>query len=154
MVDVSPKQLTLCFLLRTDEVLLAMKKRGVGAGKWNGSGGKVEAGETIRQAAIRETQEELGVTPRNLKQVGFFDFHHPAFNHVQVSVFTSTSWDGEPTESEEMAPKWFKISEIRYKEMWADDVYWLPLVLEGKQVQGTFRFNDKGEILEHNLAST
>lgn len=37
---------TLCYLLKDDQVLLAMKKRGFGEGKWNGPGGKVEKGET------------------------------------------------------------------------------------------------------------
>lgn len=42
-------------------VLLGLKKRGFGTGKWNGFGGKVEPGETIRQAAIREMKEEAGI---------------------------------------------------------------------------------------------
>ena len=48
------KVLTLVFLRREGEVLLGMKKRGFGEGKWNGFGGKVEAGETIVEAAARE----------------------------------------------------------------------------------------------------
>jgi hypothetical protein len=42
-------------------VLLGLKKRGFGAGKWNGFGGKVEQGESIRTAAIREMKEEAGI---------------------------------------------------------------------------------------------
>ncbi len=47
----------LVFILRGDEVLLAMKKRGLGTGKWNGPGGKVKGKETPEEAAIRETEE-------------------------------------------------------------------------------------------------
>ena len=54
------KVLTLVFLRREGEVLLGMKKRGFGEGKWNGFGGKVEAGETIVEAAAREVKEECG----------------------------------------------------------------------------------------------
>ena len=49
------KQLTLLFVLEPEkkEVLLGMKKRGFGQGRWNGFGGKVQAGETVEDAAIR-----------------------------------------------------------------------------------------------------
>ena len=43
-------------------VLLIRKKRGLGAGKINGPGGKLDPGETPEQCAVRETQEELHVT--------------------------------------------------------------------------------------------
>lgn len=59
------QQVTLCFLMRTmageNEILLAMKKRGFGVGKWNGVGGKPQDGESIEKAAIREMQEEISV---------------------------------------------------------------------------------------------
>ena len=55
------------FAKKKDKVLLAMKKRGFGAGKWNGVGGKVKDGETIKQAAIRE--QESGVTLQSLEKV-------------------------------------------------------------------------------------
>lgn len=58
---------TLLFLIKDDHVLLAMKKRGFGAGNWNGVGGKIEAGESIEQALVRECQEEIGVTPISWK---------------------------------------------------------------------------------------
>ena len=60
------KQATLVFLIKksgfeTKEICLAMKKRGFGANRWNGVGGKVEVGETIEQSAIREAEEEISV---------------------------------------------------------------------------------------------
>ena len=47
------KVVTLLFVLRPGHVLLGMKKRGFGEGRWNGFGGKVEEDETIEEAAIR-----------------------------------------------------------------------------------------------------
>ncbi len=47
------KVLTLVFVREGDKILLGLKKRGFGKGKWNGFGGKVERGETIKQATIR-----------------------------------------------------------------------------------------------------
>ena len=83
------RQATLCFFVRKGEVLLAMKKRGFGEGRWNGVGGKPVKGETIQQAAIREAQEEIGITPTSIRQVATIDFyfpHHPDFDQ-QVHVF-------------------------------------------------------------------
>ena len=54
------KILTLCIIHQHSKILLGMKKRGHGVGKWNGFGGKVEKGETIEEAARRETKEEAG----------------------------------------------------------------------------------------------
>ena len=50
---------TVVFLIRENQVLLAMKKRGFGEGKWNGVGGKLDPGETVEQALVRECQEEI-----------------------------------------------------------------------------------------------
>ena len=49
-------QLALVHEETNGRLLLGMKKRGFGAGYYNGFGGKVEAGETIAQAAAREVR--------------------------------------------------------------------------------------------------
>jgi 8-oxo-dGTP pyrophosphatase MutT (NUDIX family) len=127
------KLVTLLFLRRDKQILLAMKKRGFGRGKWNGVGGKADPGETVEQAAIRECQEEIGVTPLNARQVGDIKFTmttDPAFGH-HAHIFVATDWEGEPTETEEMRPQWYEITHIPYDSMWADDELWLPLVIKG-----------------------
>jgi 8-oxo-dGTP pyrophosphatase MutT (NUDIX family) len=127
------------FLCRDGEILLAMKKRGFGVGKWNGTGGKVEPSETVLAAAIRECQEEIGVTPTDPELVGrlkFLDKSEPNFCH-DCRIFVASAWDGEPVETEEMRPQWFAINQIPYKNMWSDDILWLPLLLHDKQFQGS-----------------
>ena len=62
MTPTRRKVLTLVLLREGTKVLLGMKKRGFGVGKWNGFGGKVEAGETVVEAAAREVNEECGLT--------------------------------------------------------------------------------------------
>lgn len=114
------KTLSLLFLKREGEILLAMKKRGFGEGRWNGVGGKVEAGESIEEAMVREAQEEIGVTPTHYEKVADIRFDEyfkgtPTLMHVHV--FTSTKWNGDEQETEEMAPQWFKESEIPYEHM-------------------------------------
>lgn len=148
------KTLSLLFLRHDDQVLLAMKKRGFGEGRWNGVGGKIEEGETIESAMIRETQEEIGVTPITYEKVGDlrFDEHfkgEPTLMHVHV--FIASTWEGEPAESEEMKPQWFSIDSIPYDSMWPDDPYWLPQVLEGKKVSADFKLDQSDDIISHEV---
>jgi 8-oxo-dGTP pyrophosphatase MutT (NUDIX family) len=146
------RTVTLLFLLRDDEILLAMKKRRYGAGKWNGVGGKADPGETALQAAIRECEEEICVTPLSPKLMGkitFFDRADPTFGH-DCRVFTATEWQGEPTETDEMRPQWFKRQNIPYNQMWPDDEYWLPLMLDGKLFTGTVTV-DVDKLVSHDI---
>ncbi len=145
------RQATLCFLIREDKILLARKKRGFAQGKMNGVGGKVNDGEGVLDAAKRETQEEIGVKVKSLEQVAVLDFyfpHNPSWGQ-QVVVYEVRNWQGEPVETEEMAPSWYSFDGIPYAEMWADDILWLPLVLKGKKVKASFLFNEKEEVLDY-----
>lgn len=136
------KHTTLLFLLKDDHILLAMKKRGFGAGRWNGVGGKIEAGESVEQAAIRECQEEIGVTPGKLERVANLTFTFDGeTSDIWTHTFIARDWQGEPIETEEMAPQWFAVADIPYESMWEDDKHWLPHVLDGKKVVATFLFN-------------
>ncbi|HSW99698.1 MAG TPA: 8-oxo-dGTP diphosphatase [Patescibacteria group bacterium] len=144
---------TLLFLQRDGELLLAMKKRGFGMGKWNGVGGKLESGESPMQAAIRECEEEIGVTPHNLQKTCELDFYldyDADFNHF-AHVYITEDWDGEPHETEEMRPKWFKRNALPYDAMWGDDKVWLPEMLAGKRFRGTFTLDNKDDILHSKM---
>lgn len=148
------KTLSLLFLRRDDHILLAMKKQGFGEGRWNGVGGKVEQGETIEQAMIREAREEIGVTPTKYEKVADLSFDEyfkgvPALMHVHAYV--ASEWVGEPTETIEMAPEWFSITSIPYEKMWADDPYWLPEVLGGKKIIATFKLDAADAIISHSI---
>jgi ADP-ribose pyrophosphatase YjhB (NUDIX family) len=147
------RQATLLFLLKDNQILLAMKKRGFGVGKWNGVGGKQNINETITKTAIRETKEEINVTPKNINQVAILDFsfkNNPDWNQ-KVYVFTTTKWKGVPTESEEMKPQWFDIDHIPFDNMWSDDPFWLPLVLSNKKIKAKFVFGKNDTILEKQV---
>lgn len=123
---------TLVYLFRDDEILLAMKKRGFGEGKWNGVGGKLHPGESVVDAAIRETQEEIDVDVELSDPHGLIHFHDGDAEWL-VHVFRSNEFSGEPTETEEMRPKWFATEDIPYGDCWEDDEYWLPLLIAGKK---------------------
>lgn len=142
------KQTTLSFLVREGEVLLAMKKRGFGEGKWNGAGGKLKENETVEQTAVREIKEEIGVDValKDLKIAGTlkFDFEgNPDWEQL-CHIFVIEKWEGEPGESEEMRPQWYSKDSLPFEAMWVDDPHWLPKVLAGKIVTGEFLFDKIG----------
>lgn len=146
---------TLLFLRSGDQLLLAMKKRGFGKGKWNGVGGKLEEGESLESALVRECVEEIGVTPNSWTAVGELDFVQDAETddpwHMFVYAYITDEWDGEPVETEEMMPKWFHIEDIPYGDMWGDDEFWLPFILDGKKVVGEFTFDIDDRLLTDDV---
>lgn len=146
---------TWMILRKEDHVLLGYKKVRFGAGKWNGIGGKVDPGETIEQAAVREMQEESRVTVTEFTKLATITFDQLVYNGKKgktvMHCFVATKWQGNPEETEEIRPEWFNISSIPYDEMWIDDTYWLPAVLEGKHVEATFTWNDNYEITSHQV---
>ncbi len=149
------KQATLCFLIKENnnekELLLAMKKRGFGEGKWNGVGGKFnpEIDKNIIETAKRELKEEIGIDAKELKKVAILSFYFPyqADWDQDVHVFFAKEWQGIPEESEEVKPQWFKINEIPFDKMWSDDTLWLPKVLSGERLKAKFIFKE-GELID------
>jgi 8-oxo-dGTP diphosphatase len=134
---------TLLFVVRDGEVLLIRKKRGLGAGKINGPGGRIEPGETSREAAIRETREELGIEALSPELRGELHFQFLDGYSLHCSVFVSTEFVGQPIETVEAVPLWTPLDAIPYEEMWADDICWLPRVLAGERVRGFFQFSNE-----------
>jgi 8-oxo-dGTP diphosphatase / 2-hydroxy-dATP diphosphatase len=141
------KQLTLCVVTKNEKILLGMKKRGFGAGRWNGFGGKVEVGESLEEAAKRELIEESGIIANNIKKVGILDFEFQNDPKIlEVHIFHVDKFKGKPTETEEMKPQWFNKDTIPYDKMWSDDIYWLPILLSGKKFKGRFSFDQPSNV--------
>ena len=138
---------TLLFLLRGKEVLLIHKKTGLGAGKINAPGGKIEKGETAEQAAIREVREEIRVEINSPKEMGIlhFQFVDSECLALRCTVFCASQFQGNPSETDEAEPFWCSFDEIPYEQMWADDALWLPGMLSGKKFDGEFVFD--GELM-------
>lgn len=131
----------LCFIVKDGRVLLIRKKRGLGAGKMNAPGGKLDPGETAREAAIRETLEEVGVVPVDPEERGELFFQFADGYSLHCVVFLARDCQGEPIETAEAAPVWTPLDAIPYGEMWADDALWLPPMLAGKRFRGWFEFD-------------
>ena len=141
---------TLCFIIRDGQILLIRKKRGLGAGKINGPGGRIEKGETALASAIRETQEEVGVTPTGVEEIGELFFEFLDGYKLHVAVFAASGLEGELCETPEATPFWTNVDRIPYDEMWQDDTHWLPLLLARKKFRGFFVF-DGETLLSHRL---
>ena len=142
----SPSVRTLCFLIQEDKVLLGMKKKGFGKGKWLGVGGKVNKNEGVKEAVKREVKEETQVVPKKLVKVGIISFYFPYVKkperwNQKVHIFISLSWEGEPRETDEILPKWFEISKLSLDKMWDDAKYWLPQILKGDKITADFLYN-------------
>jgi 8-oxo-dGTP diphosphatase len=131
---------TLVFILQGGRVLLIRKRRGLGAGKINGPGGRIEAGESARAGAVREVQEELRVTPTGLSVRGQLSFQFVDGYSIHAYVFVATGFDGDPTETEEALPIWANTDRIPYEQMWADDRLWVPRLVAGEAFGGRFVF--------------
>lgn len=121
------------------EVLMGLKKTGLGAGLVNCPGGKLEPGETPEEAVVREFAEETGMTVRvrDLKPAAELVFRFPEvpeWEDLRLHYFTATEFAGEPRESVEIAAGWMAEAELPYDRMWDDSRLWLPLVLAGEYV--------------------
>ncbi|MBW1669117.1 MAG: 8-oxo-dGTP diphosphatase [Deltaproteobacteria bacterium] len=146
---------TLCEITNEGGLLLQRKSVGrFGEGKWNGPGGKVQPGETPLECVVREVLEETGLKVGDLTHHGAIDFY---FGEKQspdwkVHIYSTSTFTGEPKPSDEGELAWFGYDEIPYAEMWQDDLYWLPPVLQGMKVQGFFVYDENGgELLRHRL---
>ncbi len=136
---------TLLFVVEADRILLIRKHRGLGQGKLNGPGGRLEPGETPEQAAVREVQEEIGVTPVDPRYVGSLAFQFVDGYALRVFVFRAGSFRGELRATEEATPLWTPLDCIPWDEMWEDDRWWLPRLIAGTPFEGRFVF--EGEAL-------
>ncbi|HUX21361.1 MAG TPA: 8-oxo-dGTP diphosphatase [Spirochaetia bacterium] len=131
----------LCFIRDGERLMLIEKKRGLGAGKVNGPGGRIEEGESPAEAALREVEEEIHLRATALSQRAELSFIFTDGYSLRCFVFLAEGYSGSPEETDEAVPFWCKIEEIPFNRMWADDRLWLPKVLAGEYVIGRFIFD-------------
>ncbi len=149
----SPKEkAVICYIIdrKKNKVLLIHKKRGLGHGKVNAPGGRIEPGETASEAAVRECQEEVGLTPSGLEKRMELYFQFTNGYSLYGEAFFTETWEGEPVETEEADPFWCDLDKIPWEEMWADDIHWLPQALKGRKQRGRYIFDDD-EMLSQEL---
>jgi 8-oxo-dGTP diphosphatase len=149
-------EVCVCYLVRSSDdgwdILLGEKKTGLGTGKLVGPGGKLELGETPVQAVVREVLEEVGLSIdiASLKLIGELTYpfpHRPEWSQKSWA-FVCDRWDGDPIESDELKPIWFRMDDIPFGRMWDDANFWLPRALRGEFVEATFTFGPDGNSVE------
>ena len=144
--------MTLGLVYNHPNILLGLKKVGFGKDRWNGFGGKVKEGEKLEDGLIREFREECGITPTEYFKQGtiYFQFENDP-EIFEVNFFNISKYEGEPIETEEMKPQWFKIDNIPFDKMWPSDPLWFPLFLKGNKFEGNVFFKDQNTIIRHEL---
>ena len=96
----------------------------------------IEQGETPEQAMIRETEEEIFVTPIEYEKAGiinFIEYYKDELATINMHVYAATNWDKMPKVSMEMIPEWFEIDNLQWKDMFKDDYFLLLYVLQEKR---------------------
>ena len=141
---------TLIFVIRDGQILLIRKKQGLGAGKINGPGGRLEPGEAPAAGAARELLEELGVTAVDPVRLGDHRFQFVDGYSTYVHVYRATNLQGTPIETDEAIPMWVDLEAIPFDEMWEDDRLWLPLLVAGQRFSGYWIF-DGDRMLDYRL---
>lgn len=145
---------TLLLIIKDKKILLAEKKRGFGMGLYNGIGGKVEKDEEIEHAMIRETQEEISVTPKNYTKKAVINFDmflkgEPTYEIMHVYV--ASDYEGIVSESDEMKPRWFEFDEIPYDNMFAADKIWMKKMFDGEEFSGNVKFDENFKLISYNF---
>lgn len=117
---------TICFIQRNEKILMLHRNKEPNKGLWNGVGGKIEPGETAKDACIREVREETGLRVKNLKFRGIVTFNGTS----GMYVYTAESSSAEVVPSVEGDLEWKSLLWL----MTAEDVtptvpYFLPDVL-------------------------
>lgn len=143
---------TLMFIIRDEQMLMIHKKRGFGAGYYNAPGGRLEDGETWLECAVRETQEELCITPLDPVHAGTLMFQFTDGHSIHGEVFRATEFEGTPTETDEAVPHWFPLANLPWDNMWEDDPIWYPKLISNEYFTGRFIFKQK-TMLDYELLS-
>lgn len=134
------------------EVLLGRKNRGLGIGRIVGPGGKVEPGEDIRAAAVRELVEEVGLVAEPADLVPIATITYPFPTRPQLSqrsfAFALPAFHGEVRESAELTPDWWPLRALPLEHMWADAKLWLPSALAGTYQEATITIGDRDDVVD------
>ena len=154
------QQTVLVFVFRGSELLLIEKKRGQGKGYWNVPGGKLEPGETLRDAAIRECKEESGVQIVDPLAVGRLEFYfeknadtHDWDNHCEVFIARESS--GALEENDEARAFWLaNASVLPLEKFWPSDRFWIPKLLACEPFWREYYFGLDHRILKEVIKDT
>jgi len=134
---------TLCYVKRSGYTLMVYRNRkanDIHEGKWNGLGGKFEAGETPEECVAREIYEESGLSIRAPKLRGLLLFPKFKGNDWYVFVFTANDFTGELIDSPEGKLEWIPDEKIPNLNLWESDHIFMPWIPERKFFSAKFEY--------------
>ena len=134
---------TLCYVKQDGCTLMVYRNKkpnDIHEGKWNGLGGKFEAGESPEECIIREVYEESGLAIQNPKMCGLLMFPKFKGNDWYVFVFTATEFSGELIDSPEGKLEWIPDENILDLNLWKSDHIFMPWIREGKFFSAKFDY--------------
>ena len=135
---------TLCYVKHNGRTLMVYRNKkpnDIHAGKWNGLGGKFEAGETPEECVLREIREESGLSIQNPKLCGLLMFPRFMGNDWYVFVFTATEFSGELlAASPEGRLEWVDSHKLTELNLWESDHIFLPWIEAGKFFSAKFDY--------------
>lgn len=110
--------------LRGDEVLLVRRGRPPRLGEWSLPGGRVEPGETVRDAALRELREETGVEAELGPLVDVVDGLFPEDGRHYVLIDFAARWTaGEPVAGDDAAEaRFWPVKDVAACVAWSETV--------------------------------
>lgn len=148
------KLATLCYLKHQGKTLMLhriKKQNDMHAGKWNGLGGKLLPGETPEACAIREVQEESGLTMIDPVLRGVLTF--PAFSQDEdwyCFLFVARAFTGELIDSSEGVLAWVEDEKLLDLNLWEGDKIFLPWLEADAFFSGQFRYQ-AGKLVDHSV---
>jgi 8-oxo-dGTP diphosphatase len=145
---------TLCYIKRDGCTLMVhrtKKANDIHEGKWNGLGGKFEAGETPEGCVKREVQEETGLVIQNPHLHGLLMFPNFKGNDWYVFVFTATEFSGELIDSPEGKLEWIPDDKLSELNLWESDHIFMSWIQDGKFFSAKFDYEGE-QMLGYDVA--
>lgn len=150
------KLATICYILdKTSNSTLMIhrikKKNDYHEGKWNGLGGKFDAGESPEDCVIREIKEESGLDIIKPKLHGFITF--PMFDGIDdwyVFIFTASNFSGSLIDSSEGRLEWIPNDKLLDLNLWDGDKIFIKWLLQDKFFSAKFIY-ENGAYKEHQV---
>lgn len=145
----------LCYIRKEGRILMLhriKKDRDIHEGKWNGLGGKIEAGESPEDCLVREVFEESGLTLTQYDMKGVLTF--PLFDGVNdwlVFLFTADAFHGDLIECDEGVLEWIPEEQVSDLNLWEGDHYFLNWIKEEKPFfSAVFEYQSK-KLISHKV---
>jgi 8-oxo-dGTP diphosphatase len=142
-------------IIEQDGKILFGLKRGaeIGSGTLNGPGGKLDPGESIVDCVVRETKEELDIeldraTLEASGPAAIVTFYAAGIPDFEVHVFYTSSFVGEPKETESMIPEWHSKEALPYARMLESDAKWFPKILAGEKFRANVFYRERAKDFE------